>query len=349
MNMQNTSEAQSRNEQQITLGDKFRLAREALNLTPEQVSKEISLRPALVRLIENNQFTNETIPATFMRGYVRSYAKFLRIPDSDWVNAIHFGNEQKNDLGKNARATRSVNQYSSHNNWIGYLSALVILIVVGMTGIWWWESHQQSNAERDVLVNSYTPSAAVTTEVNTAPAKPAGNEIPVLQPTAKIENTLTDNAPKGTRIEIQTKPLTEKPAVTNTAPVVQESSVPATANVLQSEIEKIGGNEQLANVQPDAQAATEPQSAVENPSVSAAATNDNLHIEVIGNCWISVKDKNRKVLAQKEYKQGDVLSFNEEEPYSLIIGAPGNVRITYKGQAFPLTVDGRVAKFKLPQ
>ncbi|EHK91034.1 RodZ domain-containing protein [Aggregatibacter actinomycetemcomitans] len=349
MNMQNTSEAQSRNEQQITLGDKFRLAREALNLTPEQVSKEISLRPALVRLIENNQFTNETIPATFMRGYVRSYAKFLRIPDSDWVNAIHFGNEQKNDLGKNARATRSVNQYSSHNNWIGYLSALVILIVVGMTGIWWWESHQQSNAERDVLVNSYTPSAAVTTEVNTAPAKPAGNEIPVPQPTAKIENTLTDNAPKGTRIEIQTKPLTEKPAVTNTAPVVQASSTAATANVLQSEIEKIGGNEQLANVQPDAQAATEPQSAVENPSVSAAATNDNLHIEVIGNCWISVKDKNRKVLAQKEYKQGDVLSFNEEEPYSLIIGAPGNVRITYKGQAFPLTVDGRVAKFKLPQ
>ncbi|MBN6075930.1 helix-turn-helix domain-containing protein [Aggregatibacter actinomycetemcomitans] len=349
MNMQNTSEAQSRNEQQITLGDKFRLAREALNLTPEQVSKEISLRPALVRLIENNQFTNETIPATFMRGYVRSYAKFLRIPDSDWVNAIHFGNEQKNDLGKNARATRSVNQYSSHNNWIGYLSALVILIVVGMTGIWWWESHQQSNAERDVLVNSYTPSAAVTTEVNTAPAKPAGNEIPVLQPTAKIENTLTDNAPKGTSIEIQTKPLTEKPAVTNTAPVVQASSTAVTANVLQSEIEKIGGNEQLANVQPDAQAATEPQSAVENPSVSAAATNDNLHIEVIGNCWISVKDKNRKVLAQKEYKQGDVLSFNEEEPYSLIIGAPGNVRITYKGQAFPLTVDGRVAKFKLPQ
>ncbi|EGY33169.1 hypothetical protein SC1083_1730 [Aggregatibacter actinomycetemcomitans serotype e str. SC1083] len=349
MNMQNTSEAQSRNEQQITLGDKFRLAREALNLTPEQVSKEISLRPALVHLIENNQFTNETIPATFMRGYVRSYAKFLRIPDSDWVNAIHFGNEQKNDLGKNARATRSVNQYSSHNNWIGYLSALVILIVVGMTGIWWWESHQQSNAERDVLVNSYTPSAAVTTEVNTAPAKPAGNEIPVLQPTAKIENTLTDNAPKGTRIEIQTKPLTEPPAATNTAPVVQASSTAATANVLQSEMEKIGVNEQLANVQPDAQAATEPQSAVENPSVSAAATNDNLHIEVIGNCWISVKDKNRKVLAQKEYKQGDVLSFNEEEPYSLIIGAPGNVRITYKGQAFPLTVDGRVAKFKLPQ
>ena len=91
------------------------------------------------------------------------------------------------------------------------------------------------------------------------------------------------------------------------------------------------------------------ESAVENSSVSAVATKDNLYIEVIGNCWISVKDKNRKVLAQKEYKQGDVLNFSEGEPYSLIIGAPANVKITYKGEAFPLTVDGRVAKFKLPQ
>ena len=87
---------------------------------------------------------------------------------------------------------------------------------------------------------------------------------------------------------------------------------------------------------------------MENPNVSAVATNDNLYIEVIGNCWISVKDKNRKVLAQKEYKQGETLTFNGDE-YALIIGAPGNVRITYKGEAYPLTVDGRVAKFKLPK
>ena len=41
-------------------------------------------------------------------------------------------------------------------------------------------------------------------------------------------------------------------------------------------------------------------------------------------------------------------TFNGND-YALIIGAPGNVRITYKGEAYPLTVDGRVAKFKLPK
>lgn len=341
MNTQTASPEPQTNTRETSLGDKFRQAREALNLTVEQVSKEISLRPAVLRSIENNQFISDTIPSTFMRGYVRSYAKFLKIPDSDWVNTINFGHVQKNDLGKNARATRAVNQYSSHNNWVGYLSVIVVLIVVGMTGMWWWESHQQSNVERDILVNTYTNSVAETTT-----NKPITNEVAVPQPT-KIENTLTDTAPKGTNIEIETKPLVE-PQIAGSSTLSE--STQSSGNVLQSEMNKISGNEQLSMTQTATQASGEQQSAVENSNVSTAdASKDNLHIEVIGNCWISVKDKNRKVLAQKEYKQGDVLSFNEEEPYSLIIGAPGNVRITYKGEAFPLTVDGRVAKFKLPQ
>ena len=93
------------------------------------------------------------------------------------------------------------------------------------------------------------------------------------------------------------------------------------------------------------------QSAVENPAISETPTTakGDLVIEITKNSsWISVKDQNRKVLAQKEYKQGEVLTFNGND-YALIIGAPGNVRITYKGEAYPLTVDGRVAKFKLPK
>lgn len=72
-------------------------------------------------------------------------------------------------------------------------------------------------------------------------------------------------------------------------------------------------------------------------------------IEILTNSsWISVKDNARHVLAQKEYKQGEILTFNGNE-FSLIVGAPSNVRITYKGENYPLKVDGRVAKFKLSQ
>lgn len=342
MNTPKTIQEAQNNAQEITVGDKFRLAREALNLSLEAVSQAISLRPSILQDIENNRFIHRSTPSTFVRGYVRSYAKYLKIADSEWLNMIDFGDEQQNDLGKNARATSSVNQYSSHNRWVGYLTTLVVLVVLGMTGMWWWESHQQSNAERDNLVNSYTQLSAETpatvTNVDHVPV--------VTQPISQAENHVVES----TTVEpiVEAKPQENVVAT----PIVATEAAPA--NVLQSEMTKINGTEQVASLPESATMETtvtssSTESAVENSNVSAVATKDNLYIEVIGNCWISVKDKNRKVLAQKEYKQGDVLSFNEEEPYSLIIGAPGNVKIIYKGEAFPLTLDGRVAKFKLPQ
>ena len=342
MNTPKTIQEAQNNAQEITVGDKFRLAREALNLSLEAVSQAISLRPSILQDIENNRFIHRSTPATFVRGYVRSYAKYLKIADSEWLNMIDFGDEQQNDLGKNARATSSVNQYSSHNRWVGYLTTLVVLVVLGMTGMWWWESHQQSNAERDNLVNSYTQLSAETpatvTNVDNVPV--------VTQPISQAENHVVES----TTVEpiVEAKPQENVVAT----PIVATEAAPA--NVLQSEMTKINGTEPVASLPESATMETtvtssSTESAVENSNVSAVATKDNLYIEVIGNCWISVKDKNRKVLAQKEYKQGDVLSFNEEEPYSLIIGVPGNVKIIYKGEAFPLTLDGRVAKFKLPQ
>ncbi|WP_109128246.1 RodZ domain-containing protein [Aggregatibacter segnis] len=342
MNTPKTIQEAQNNAQEITVGDKFRLAREALNLSLEAVSQAISLRPSILQDIENNRFIHRSTPAAFVRGYVRSYAKFLKIADSEWLNVIDFGDEQQNDLGKNARATSSVNQYSSHNRWVGYLTALVVLVVLSMTGMWWWESHQQSNAERDNLVNSYTQLSAETpatvTNVDHVPV--------VTQPISQVENHVVESTTIEPSVEV--KPQENVVAT----PIVATEAAPA--NVLQSEMTKINGKEQVASLPESATMETtvtssSTESAVENSNVSAVATKDNLYIEVIGNCWISVKDKNRKVLAQKEYKQGDVLSFNEEEPYSLIIGAPGNVKIIYKGEAFPLTLDGRVAKFKLPQ
>ena len=342
MNTPKTIQEAQNNAQEITVGDKFRLAREALNLSLEAVSQAISLRPSILQDIENNRFIHRSTPATFVRGYVRSYAKFLKIADSEWLNMIDFGDEQQNDLGKNARATSSVNQYSSHNRWVGYLTTLVVLVVLGMTGMWWWESHQQSNAERDNLVNSYTQLSAETpatvTNVDHVPV--------VTQSISQAENHVVESTTVEPIVEV--KPQENVVAT----PIVATEAAPA--NVLQSEMSKINGTEQVASLPESATMETtvtssSTESAVENSNVSAVATKDNLYIEVIGNCWISVKDKNRKVLAQKEYKQGDVLSFNEEEPYSLIIGAPGNVKIIYKGEAFPLTLDGRVAKFKLPQ
>lgn len=297
-------------EQELSPGEIFRQARENLNLSLEDVAKEISLRPSILQQLENNEFIQKSTPSIFVKGYVRSYSKFLRLPDSVWEN-ITFAENDKNDLSKNARSTREVNQYSSHSRWVGRLSIIVLILILGMTGLWWWQSYQQNNQERDDLVQSYVASnennQSATVPVTTEESNKTAPETvtPVSQPVEMTNNVLPE--------------------------IAQENAVPQTKN--------------------DEKSVSDTQSAVENPSISPAAptVKGDLIVEILNNTsWLSVKDKNRRVLAQKEYKKGEVLTFNGDE-FSLIVGAPSNVRITYKGENYPLKVDGRIAKFKLSQ
>ena len=331
---------------EISFGDKLRQTREALNLSLEDVAKAISLRPSILAKLENNEFVQKNVPSTFLRGYVRSYAKFLRIPDAEWAH-LTFGEAHKNDLSKNARATRSVNQYSSHSRWVGTLTTIILLAAVGMTGLWWWQNYQKSNEERDNLVQTYvekektaevpvTHSNEIPVTVNSQPAVSKNETMPVVGAT---NNAATEPAVSTTQ---ENQAQTVNAGVSTTAasaPAVEQAQAPVVEQT-------------LPNTEPTTeQTVPDTQSAVENPAISEAPTTakGDLVIEITKNSsWISVKDQNRKVLAQKEYKQGEVLTFNGND-YALIIGAPGNVRITYKGEAYPLTVDGRVAKFKLPK
>ena len=331
---------------EISFGDKLRQTREALNLSLEDVAKAISLRPNILAKLENNEFVQKNVPSTFLRGYVRSYAKFLRIPDAEWTH-LTFGEAHKNDLSKNARATRSVNQYSSHSRWVGTLTTIILLAAVGMTGLWWWQNYQKSNEERDNLVQTYVEKEK-TAEVPVTHS----NEIPV---TVNSQPAVSSN--ETTSVAGKTNNAAAEPAVSTTQEnqaqtVNAEVSTAATSAPTVEQAQAPVVEQTLPNTEPTTEKTVpDTQSAVENPAISEAPTTakGDLVIEITKNSsWISVKDKNRKVLAQKEYKQGEVLTFNGDE-YALIIGAPGNVRITYKGEAYPLTVDGRVAKFKLPK
>ena len=322
----------------ISFGDKLRQTREALNLSLEDAAKAISLRPSILEQLENNEFVQKNVPSTFMKGYVRSYTKFLRIPESEWAH-LTFGEAYKNDLGKNARATRSVNQYSSHSRWVGTLTTIILLAAVGMTGLWWWQNYQKSNEERDNLVQTYVEKEK-TAEVPVTHS----NEIPVA-----VNNQPATSNNETASVAEATNNAAAEPVVSNTQ-ANQAQTVNAEVSTVSTSAPVV--EQTLPNTEPTTeQTVPDTQSAVENPAISEAPTTakGDLVIEITKNSsWISVKDQNRKVLAQKEYKQGEVLTFNGND-YALIIGAPGNVRITYKGEAYPLTVDGRVAKFKLPK
>lgn len=364
-----TQSIKSTEQTTMTLGQLFRQTRESLNLSLEDVSGEINLRLSILKYLETDSFVHKSIPTAFMKGYIRSYAKFLRLPESEWSKLVPTLDETThNDLSKNTRSTQAVNQFSPQNHrWMTYITLLIVFVVAGMTALWWWENYQQSNQERETLVQNYeqngkgsensslntTEKTIVDTNIATMRADSLGNKdnkttlssdsTAVSSPVAVSENTSASPVVPMTQGFEQTtanQPIVEQAGnsmMNNGENSALNSSEPiSSAQTLQMEMNKLT------------------ESSATNSSVntsttsSAVALTGDLQIEITeGSCWISVKDANRKVLAQKEYMKGEVLSFSGNAPYSLIIGAPGNVKITYKGELFPLKVDGRVAKFKL--
>lgn len=310
----------------LSIGEQFRLARQGLSLSLEEVAQKVGLRRSILQHIENNEFIQPAIPATFMQGYVRNYAKFLKLPEDLWQQ-IHYGEVEKNDLGKNARTKKAVNSHASHGRWLGYLTGLVVILVLGMTLLWWWENHQQSVAERDNLVESYVNATQSATSSNA---------------TSTIANNRHNEKPEA--LASQEPPTPLEATQTSAEVALNATSPPAEATAEQTENTLAQQINQVINPPSPTPSTAEVTSATEATNSSAI-----LRIEVTqASCWISVKDENRKTLAEKEYKQGEILTFNQGERYSLIIGAPTNVKISYKGQDIPLKVDGRVARLSLP-
>ncbi|TCK01456.1 cytoskeleton protein RodZ [Volucribacter psittacicida] len=300
-----------------SLGDQFRLAREALGLSLTEAAEKVGLRLSILQHIENNEFIHSAIPATFMRGYVRNYAKFLKLPENLYQQ-IQFGEIEKNDLNKNARAKKVVNSHSGHGRWLSCLTWFVVIAVIGMTLLWWWENHQQANAERDNLVDNYVVNHSESVQSHALPVSLTATE-------EKPRAEQAENVPSTENAPVSSDNLTQ----TTTSDVMNAATSSDNTSVVAQHIH---------NISTPATADTEQ---TQQPI---------LHIEVTqASCWISVRNANGKILAEKEYKQGEVLHFNDGEPYSLIIGAPNNVKITYRGQNVPLKVDGRVARFRLPE
>lgn len=339
----------------FNLGETLRQSREKLGLTVEQAAQKTLLKTAIINHIENNELILPSCPPTFMKGYVRNYAKFLKVPESVWNDpSISYGEPLQNDLQKNMRNKQKVNHYSSYSNWIGRLTWLIALAMVGMTAYWWWQNYQQSQDERTSLVESFLnnsqerasaePSAVAQSSTETLIA-PATNEsiLPSNDDTATSElssqNPLAGLASADERNVVLTPPAEitlENSASDSNTPLAEQTSGQVLSNVM----EQLDGNTTAANSD------NANQSAVDE---ALPVSGNGLTIEIVGSsCWLSVRDANRKVLAQKEYKQGEVLNFADGEPYSLVIGAPQNVRITFQGLEVPLTIDGRVARIKLP-
>ena len=200
----NTEATHDQNEA-LTTGARLRNAREQLGLSQQAVAERLCLKVSTVRDIEEDKAPAD-LASTFLRGYIRSYARLVHIPEEELLpglekqaplRAAKVAPMQSFSLGKRRK---------KRDGWLMTFTWLVLFVVIGLSGAWWWQDHKaqqeeittmadQSSAE---LNNNQSQSVPLDTSTTTDQAM-------ATTPTSPVDTTATN---------------TQTPAVTAPAPAV---------------------------------------------------------------------------------------------------------------------------------
>ena len=133
-------------------GQLLRNAREQLGWTREQVASRIHLRLTLIAAIEADTYDKHT-SHTFIRGYLRAYAKLVGIPEEPILAAYDkLGLTPPDNIDMQSFSRRSRQQ--ANDSRLKVVTWLVILVLIALSIAWWWQSTARRSAGDEALAAS---------------------------------------------------------------------------------------------------------------------------------------------------------------------------------------------------
>ena len=117
--------------------------RESLGMTQKHIADRLRLRISVIEDIENNHFEAQQV-TTFMRGYLRSYAKLVGLEEKAVLSALEQTSgvhvkPQETEMQSFSRKTNN----EKHNSRIILLTWAIAIVIVGISGAWWWQNKQE--------------------------------------------------------------------------------------------------------------------------------------------------------------------------------------------------------------
>jgi cytoskeleton protein RodZ len=140
---------------EISPGTVLRKAREENNLSIAHVADRLCLDIRVIEGLENDNY--EKLPSTiFIRGYLRSYAKLLEIPEKSIIE--NFDRIHKPQEPKTVTPTPKIKpqkQVTSLDLWPKLVSILLIITVIVLMVI--WQFYPNTTKETENLVTQVNP------------------------------------------------------------------------------------------------------------------------------------------------------------------------------------------------
>lgn len=302
-----------------TTGERLRNAREQMGLSQQAVAGRLCLKVSTVRNIEDDKAPSE-LASTFLRGYIRSYARLVHIPEEDLlpmmakqapIKAAKVEPMQSFSLGKRCK---------KRDGWLMSFTWLILLVVIGLTGVWWWQNHTaQQQAELSTMADQST------TDLSTS----GGQSLSL----NTGSNTSTDSA--ATSSSAQTVEQQPVPVDNSAAPALSQQTAAADATQQPAVVAQSHAPIDNAQTTP---AATAGQLPTDQAGVSQTGDrSQGLVMNFTDDCWLEVTDASGKKLFIGLQRKDAKLDLVGKAAYKLKIGAPSAVQVQYQGKPVDLS------------
>lgn len=284
----------------LNVGMALREARERMGMSVGDIAERTKFAPRQVEALEANDFAH--LPqTTFLRGFVRSYARVLQLDEAALVSALPVGSSQQ----VSAKAS-TINvpfptlQSLRRANVLWLAGALGIALMLGLFVFLHDGKPSLKQAETVVEPVSLPASTATTSSVGGVEVQPDKSPEPakVIEATSKVESKNADEASK---------------TVESKQPVVEPEPQPITDPAL------------LA--------------AAKSPVPLEMLKRRPIHFVFAKDAWVEVIDVNGAVLLSRSNRGGSEqwIGGPRRAPYTVSIAPPVNVKLYYKGKEVDLS------------
>lgn len=337
-------------------GAMLKQRRETLGMSLEQAAAQLNLKAAVIDQLESQQWDARVAP-TFIRGYLRHYARLLKLDETDVLAQF----DQLLSAMPQPTPMHSFSKKTSRDaaeSRFMLATYFLLVLLIGLFLVWFWQTHMLNDQPVSMLPELETatvpvekPPAASTAPVLTVVAEPV-----VAQPAdTGVETTTT--AANVTEI-VPTEATEPETAGTGT---VTPTAVPPTGldnTVTQAEPAEtaVAVTEVPQTALPDPGTATlvaTPAPATPAPVTTDATPSDGaelqLQLQFSAQCWVSVFDANGKRLAYNMQNSGQTLTLTGIGPLKVTLGDPAAVTASLAGKPIDLSgyKQGQVARLTL--
>lgn len=323
-----------------SVGNQLKAAREAKQMSVGDIAIALKLTSRQVEALENGNW--QGLPGqTFIRGFVRNYARLLQLDSAPLMSQLDTVLEvpqQRLSLpGQNRQVAMPQVGRTARRDYLMALSGLLLVAIA--VAIYFLLP-----AGLPDLRSGLESISALLSRKEAAPAAPVPAPEPVFPPGETPQQVMNPQA-------VVPLPEAANPPASTVAlvppPVQQETVSPAPAAPT---LVPVPVQSEVPTSPPVSTSSPVPSTSAVIPSVgSASGDNATLHFSFAQEAWVEVRDRHGKVLISKMGRAGMERSVEGQAPFSLVVGNVSGVKLSLRGQPVDLAShsQGNVARLTL--